>query len=236
MKKITVITLCFAALFSLHSCNKGPGRTEGITKGEADTLSIAIAVYFDDLLKTNQWENDVNYNLFFKTIKSLRKGKDVGVTPMQINEIVQNYMMKVHSLVSDQNLKKGEEFLAKNKTQGGVMELPSGLQYKILEEGYGIQPTSPTDTVTVHYVGKLIDGTQFESSYDRGEPFTFPLNGVIPGWTEGFQHLKEGTKAILYIPSELGYGSQSPYGSPIPGNATLIFEVELIKVSKTVPE
>ena len=122
----------------------------------------------------------------------------------------------------------GEKFLAENKTKEGVKTTASGLQYKITREGTGKSPKA-TDKVTVHYEGKLIDGTIFDSSIQRGEPATFPLNGVIRGWTEGFQLFKEGTKATLYIPSDLGYGAS---GSPpkIGPNATLIFDVELIKV------
>ena len=153
---------------------------------------------------------------------------------MQVGDIINSYMMTKQTLVADQNMKKGEEFLAKNKTKEGVVELPSGLQYKIIEEGTGEQPSS-TDIVTVHYRGTLIDGTQFDSSYDRDEHATFPLNGVIAGWTEGFQYLKEGTKAILYIPSDLAYGPQHRSAEITP-NSTLIFEVELISVTKAQTE
>ena len=132
--------------------------------------------------------------------------------------------------MGEKNRKEGADFLAKNKTKEGVIELESGLQYKILEEGVGIMPQA-TDTVTVHYVGTLIDGTQFDSSIERGEPSTFALDGVIPGWTEGFQLFKEGTKAILYIPEELAYGAQHRSAEITP-YSTLIFEVELIKVVK----
>ena len=230
MKKITIITLCIAALFSLQSCNNGSGRTEGISKGLSDSLSIALAVYFNDVIQGSQWTNDIDYNLIFKTMKALKKDKDkdVGIIPMQITEVVNIFMMKKMALVVEQNKK----FLEDNKTKRGVIELPSGLQYKILEEGTGIQPGSPNDTVTVHYTGTLVDGTKFDSSLDRGEPAVFPLSHVIRGWTEGFQQLKEGAKAILYVPSDLGYGPEASY--LIPGSSTLIFEVELIKVSPAV--
>ena len=127
-----------------------------------------------------------------------------------------------------QDSSKDKEFLEKNKTQDGVKVTASGLQYTILKEGSGKQPKA-TDTVEVHYRGTLIDGTEFDSSYKRNKSISFPLNGVIPGWTEGLQLMKEGAKYRLFIPSELGYGTRGA-GDLIYPNATLIFEVELIKV------
>jgi FKBP-type peptidyl-prolyl cis-trans isomerase len=126
-------------------------------------------------------------------------------------------------------LAAGQTFLARNAQEPGVMTTASGLQYKVITEGSGAQPTA-TDTVTVHYRGTLIDGTEFDSSYSRGEPISFPLNGVIPGWTEGLQLMTVGSKYILYIPSELGYGAQGA-GAAIPPNSTLIFEVELLGIN-----
>jgi FKBP-type peptidyl-prolyl cis-trans isomerase len=119
--------------------------------------------------------------------------------------------------------------LEENKKDADVVVLESGLQYKIITQGTGAKPASAADTVKVNYRGTLIDGTVFDSSYDRGEPIQFPLNGVIKGWTEGLQLLNEGTKAILYIPSDLAYGEQGA-GRDIGPNSTLIFEVELLEV------
>jgi FKBP-type peptidyl-prolyl cis-trans isomerase len=123
---------------------------------------------------------------------------------------------------------KGEEFLKENAKKEGVKTLESGLQYKVLKEGTGKTP-GPTDTVEVNYAGKLIDGTEFDSSYKRGESITFPVNGVIKGWTQALQKMKEGSKWMLYIPANLAYGERGA-GGIIGPNETLIFEVELIKV------
>ncbi len=141
---------------------------------------------------------------------------------------IKNNSSKQEKSTMDTTQKKDKEFLENNKTQEGVKVTASGLQYKVLTEGSGKQPKA-TDTVEVHYRGTLIDGTEFDSSYKRNQSISFPLNGVIAGWTEGLQLMKEGSKYKLFIPSELGYGAQGT-GNVIYPNATLIFEVELIKV------
>jgi len=128
------------------------------------------------------------------------------------------------------NLAEGEAFLAENAKKKGVVTLPSGLQYQVLQEGEG-QPPKATDTVTVHYRGTFIDGTEFDSSYSRGKPATFGLERVIKGWTEGLQLMKPGAKYKLFIPAKLAYGERS-VGSRIPVNSALIFEVELISVEE----
>ena len=122
----------------------------------------------------------------------------------------------------------GAAFLAENGKKEGVTTLPSGLQYKVIEEGAGATPTLES-TVTVHYKGTLVDGKEFDSSYSRNEPATFPVGGVIPGWTEAMQLMKEGAKWQIVIPSELAYGERGA-GPVIGPNSTLLFEVELIKV------
>ena len=124
---------------------------------------------------------------------------------------------------------KGQAYLAENSKQPDVKTTSSGLQYKVMQDGTGKSPKA-TDTVLVHYRGTLIDGTEFDSSYRRKEPIEFPLNGVIAGWTEGVQLMKEGAKYQFVIPSNLAYGQRGTPGGPIGPDATLIFEVELLKV------
>jgi FKBP-type peptidyl-prolyl cis-trans isomerase FklB len=131
-------------------------------------------------------------------------------------------------ILSEKNKAEGEKFLAENAKKEGVKVLPSGLQYKEITPGTGKSPKT-ADTVTTHYKGTLTDGTEFDSSYKRGEPATFPVSGVIPGWTEALQLMKEGAKWQLFVPPNLAYGEKGA-GQVIGPNATLIFEVELLTV------
>jgi FKBP-type peptidyl-prolyl cis-trans isomerase FklB len=132
--------------------------------------------------------------------------------------------------IVEKNKKDGEAFLAKNKGEKGVKTTASGLQYKVITAGKGKQPTAD-DTVTVNYRGTLVDGTEFDSSYKRNQPATFPVKGVIAGWTEALQLMKEGSKWMLYLPSAIAYGEHGA-GSLIGPNSTLVFEVELLSINK----
>lgn len=147
-----------------------------------------------------------------------------------LNKRMMEKQAAMNKASGDVNKVKGYQFLEENKKKEGVKVTPSGLQYKVIQEGTGIQPLA-TDQVEVHYEGTLIDGTKFDSSYDRNETITFPLNGVIRGWTEGLQLMKEGAIYMLYIPAELGYGERGA-GGVIGPNETLVFKVELKKVIK----
>ena len=174
-------------------------------------------------------------------VKGVKHGFDSTATPIvkkeEVQMLIQNFIMKKQSDSQDKmagetikNLEIGEAFLAENKNKAGVKTTGSGLQYEVITEGTGASPTAE-QTVVVHYTGSLLNGKVFDSSVERGEPATFPLNRVIPGWTEAIQLMKEGAKYKFYIPSELAYGERGA-GQDIPGNATLIFEVELIEVVK----
>jgi len=146
-----------------------------------------------------------------------------------MKQVQQEVKDKMTKLAAD-NKKQGEKFLADNGKKTGVKTTKSGLQYQVIKAGTGPTP-KPTDAVSAHYEGKLLDGTEFDSSYKRGEPATFAVQGVIPGWTEALQLMKVGSKWKLFIPAELAYGA-NPSGGPIPPNATLVFTVELLGIEK----
>ena len=174
---------------------------------------------------------EVEANSFMKGFKEAQEGKPSELTQQDVQQAMmalQQQMAEKQNAAGGENQKAGEAFLAENKEKEGVHTLPSGLQYQVLKEGTGKSP-SASDTVTTHYHGTLIDGTTFDSSYERGQPATFPVNGVIAGWTEALQMMKEGAKWRLFIPSNLAYGAQGA-GDVIGPNSTLIFDVELLSV------
>ena len=150
------------------------------------------------------------------------------MTPEEAQTAINEFFAKQKTEVMSKNKKAGEEFLAKNKSNEGIVTTASGLQYKVLVAGTGAKPKA-TDTVDCHYEGRLIDGTVFDSSYRRGQSAQFPVNGVIPGWVEALQLMPVGSKWQLYIPSELAYGEYGA-GETIEPNSTLIFDVELLGI------
>ena len=150
--------------------------------------------------------------------------------PEEAQKLITEYLTELQEKATKAAKAAGEQFLADNKKDDRVKETASGLQYIVEKEGTGAQP-GPESEVTVHYTGRLLDGTVFDSSVNRGEPATFPLNRVIPGWTEGVQLMKEGAKYRFFIPSDLAYGAQG-IPNAIPPHSTLIFDVELIKINK----
>ncbi|GCC51791.1 FKBP-type peptidyl-prolyl cis-trans isomerase [Chryseotalea sanaruensis] len=162
-------------------------------------------------------------------LKDVLEGKTLLVDQNEAMGLVQNYMQQAMMRKAEKAKEAGQQFLADNKTKEGVITTASGLQYKVLQQGSGKQPTAQ-DRVTVHYAGTLIDGTPFDSSIKRGQPATFGVNGVIRGWTEALQLMKEGDKWMLYIPYDLAYGERGS-GAQIPPYSTLLFEIELIKVN-----
>ena len=177
---------------------------------------------------------DLNIDDFAQAIKDVIAG-DLKLGDAEAQQIVQEFFAKQEEKQKAEAAEKGkaakqdgEKFLAENGKQDGVITTASGLQYQVLREGNGQSPKA-TDTVECHYEGTLIDGTKFDSSYDRGQTATFPLNQVIAGWTEGLQLMKEGGKYRFFIPYELGYGERGA-GASIPPFSTLVFDVELVSV------
>jgi len=202
-------------------------------KTDKDKLSYSMGVATATQMKRQSIEVDVD--MFAKGLRDLLSGGKLQMTEQQVQETLTKFQQEMavkqaekNKQLAEINKKEGEAFLAENKTKEGVKTLPSGLQYKILTEGKGKSPKE-TDTVTTHYRGSLTDGAEFDSSFKRGQPATFPVKGVIKGWTEALQLMKEGSKWQLFIPSDLAYGERGS-GAQIGPNAALIFEVELISI------
>lgn len=198
-----------------------------------DKVSYALGIGIGRQL-SQMGAADLNIDDFAQAIKDVIAG-DLKLGDAEAQQIVQEFFAKQEEKQKAEAAEKGkaakqdgEKFLAENGKKEGVVTTASGLQYQVLREGNGQSPKA-TDTVECHYEGTLIDGTKFDSSYDRGQTATFPLNQVIAGWTEGLQLMKEGGKYRFFIPYELGYGERGA-GASIPPFSTLVFDVELVSV------
>ena len=166
---------------------------------------------------------------FAQAIKDVLEGNQTAISHTEARDIVNKYFAELEEKMNAANIEAGKKFLEENKKREGVVTLPSGLQYEVITEGNVGHYAKATDQVQCHYEGTLIDGTLFDSSIKRGQPATFGVNQVIPGWVEALQLMPEGAKWKLYIPSDLAYGAQGA-GEMIPPHSTLIFEVELQKI------
>ena len=194
-----------------------------------EQLSYALGLIIGNNLKGMQIEGLVASE-FSRAVEQVLKGEKLEMTETQAQSIVQNFMQEQQEAMGRQAREAGEQFLAENAKREGVQTTASGLQYEVLTAAIGQKPTA-TDRVRCHYEGRLIDGTVFDSSYQRGEPATFPLNGVIAGWTEGLQLMAIGAKYRFFIPFGLGYGAQGA-GGAIPPYAALVFDVELLGINE----
>ena len=201
-------------------------------KNDIDSISYALGVMFGKTIQANIQSGgfQINNNIFIQTIQKVFQNETLDMTPEHANMYVNEQYMKLQQVKFEKNLLEGRAFLENNKNASGVVTLPSGLQYRVITMGTGEKPAA-TDTVTVHYQGTLLNGTIFDSSFQRNQPAEFPVNGVIAGWTEALQLMPVGSKWILFIPSELAYGERQMQGSPIEPNSTLIFEVELLSIN-----
>ncbi|MBE6223917.1 MAG: FKBP-type peptidyl-prolyl cis-trans isomerase [Bacteroidales bacterium] len=213
----------------LASCGGSQPQLEGVTKAEVDSVSYAVGVTFGSMIKNANLVG-LDYALVTKTMKEVANGGKAKIHEQEAGYIVNAYMQKCQVAVGKMKEKEEAEFLAKNKKNEGVEETASGLQYKIENPGNELRATAK-DTVEVNYKGTLLDGTVFDSSYDRGETVKFPLDRVIAGWTEGMQLVGEGGKLTLWVPFNLGYGPRA-MSEDLPAYSTLVFEVELVKINK----
>ncbi len=238
MRKLLAIALLTALSAGLVTAQEKEKKKKGSEpvielKTKLDTISYALGGDIGKNLKMNGI--DFTMDPFIAGIRDAVINNTNRFTPAQTDSIMNVFQQELmakqeseKSMKSKENKDKGLAFLAENKTKEGVIETASGLQYKVLVPGMGENPKA-TDEVTVHYTGTLIDGTVFDSSLKGGKPVTFPLNGVIPGWTEGLQFVKPGGKLMLWIKSDLAYGDREV--GPIPAGSLLIFEIELLSIN-----
>ena len=208
-------------------------KTPLALKSDKDKVSYAIGVNIGKSMRKDTV--DVDPAIFSRGMKDALAGGKLLLTDDEIKATLTKLQTELRARqevamqkAGDINKKAGDDFLAQNKTKEGVVALPDGLQYKVLKQGNGPKPTA-TDSVVCNYRGTLLDGTEFDSSYKRGQPATFPVNGVIKGWTEAVQLMPVGSKWQLFIPADLAYGNRGA-GADIGPNATLIFEVELLSI------
>ncbi len=225
---LTIVALAIIAT----SCGQKVKTNLKLTNS-VDTLSYCIGADVASSLKSSNVE-EINYDAFMKGFDDVYKDKELMLKKDTLRVLINKYIMDIRMKSFEKNLEEGKKFLEENKKREGVITTESGLQYEIITEGTGKSP-SATSIVRTHYRGTLLDGTVFDSSYEKGEPIEFPLNGVIKGWTEGLQYMKEGGKYKLYLPTELAYGMNVRPGGKIQPNMALIFEIELIEV-KEQPE
>ena len=222
------IIIILAVLFLVSQVN---AQENLVLKTQKDKMSYVIGMDIGNNLKRQSI--DVDPNILAKAIKDALAGQKPLLSDQEIRETMaahQNEMKAKQEALAKKNKEQGDAFLAGNKKKEGVKTLPSGLQYKVIKAGKGKKP-KPDDSVTTQYRGTLIDGTEFDSSYKRGQPATFKVSGVIPGWTEALQLMEEGAKWQLFIPPNLAYGERGA-GGVIGPNATLIFEIELISIQE----
>jgi FKBP-type peptidyl-prolyl cis-trans isomerase FklB len=227
--------LAVVALVGLIGCSPAEEKDVKL-ETQKDKISYAIGMSVGKNL--NRDSISISPDAFLRGVMDARLDSaarlmndgEIQTTMMAFQDSLRKKQEDQARVAGEENMTKGAAFLAENGKKPGVVTLPSGLQYKILTDGKGKTPKAGS-TVTTHYRGRLLDGTEFDSSYKRGQPAQFPVGGVIRGWTEALQLMKEGSKWELYVPPDLAYGA-SGAGGVIPPNATLIFEVELLSVDK----
>ncbi|WP_321285503.1 FKBP-type peptidyl-prolyl cis-trans isomerase [uncultured Sunxiuqinia sp.] len=228
--KFKSILFTLAAISVLAACQPQGSRNADLVT-TADSASYAIGVLVGDQNKQqleSTGSDDFNTDILITAFEQQLKGEETKMTIEDARTFIQAYFKNLAEAEGEANKKAGEEFLASNKEKEGVQVTESGLQYEVIKEGDGPKPTADQQ-VKVHYTGTLLDGTVFDSSVERGEPATFGVSQVIPGWTEALQLMSVGSKWKIYIPGEIAYGPRGA-GADIGPNETLIFEVELLEI------
>ena len=227
-KLVSVLGAVVLAGFTL------PGVTAGPVELKTDPEKNGYSLGYDIGRSLKRKLVEVDAGAAGQGMKDALGGAAPALSEQEIQQRFDALRQESARRIPEKNLKDGEAFLARNKGGKGVKTTASGLQYKVITAGKGKQPKAE-DTVTVNYRGTLIDGTEFDSSYTRGQPATFPVKGVIPGWTEALQLMKEGSKWMLYIPSNLAYAERGA-GPMIGPNSALVFEVELLSINKAAAQ
>ena len=223
MKRFMIIAAALSVALT------APGENKPQLKDLKDKVSYSIGLDLGFNFKKQNLE--LNPDALLAGVKDAQSGKQPLLNENEVKETMTALTKQIEDkqkALAEQNVKDGEKFLAENKKKEGVKTTASGLQYKVIKEGTGPQPKL-TDSVVANYRGTLINGTEFDSSYKRGQPATFPLTGVIKGWTEALQLMKVGSKYQLFIPANLAYGDRG-MGPDLGPNSTLIFEVELVGI------
>jgi len=233
MKKIMIIA-CVAILAACSQKAEGPAKAPALTL-DNDKAKISYAIGLDIAQSLQSLESELDRSVLIAAINDRLDGGEVKLTAEDAGKVKQDFFKKQaakraadQKAAAQKNIAAGKAFLAENAKKAGVTTTASGLQYEVLTPGTGDKPAA-TDKVTVNYKGMLIDGTEFDSSYKRGKPVTFPLNGVIKGWTEGVQLMSVGSKFKFVLPADLAYGERGA-GAKIGPNSVLVFEVELLGI------
>lgn len=233
----SVASLLVFAILMLFAggCNDGAIGQKANLSTKADSVSYSLGYNYGRIL-AQEGIDDLDlanyaagvFDAMYDSVEAI-SATDRDSILMAFQQELQAKQEMARAAESEKNLKEGEDFLAENRSNEGVVETESGLQYRVIEEGTGDKP-SATNTVEVHYRGTLLNGEEFDSSYRRNQTATFPLNRVIEGWTEGLQLMSVGSKYEFFIPAYLAYGDTPPQGSPIKAGSVLVFEVELIDI------
>jgi FKBP-type peptidyl-prolyl cis-trans isomerase FklB len=228
MKLKILVIIMVLSIFGVNAQSKKKIKL----KTESDSISYCIGISIGNAIKSQNIEG-LNVEIISKAISTINKGEDGIISLADAENFLRSYFAKKQEAEALVKAEKSKQFFTENKKKDGVIELPSGLQYKVITEGSGNNPVD-SNYVKVHYKGMFVDGKVFDNSYDRGEPTEFPVTGVIPGFTEALKLMKPGSKWQIFIPPHLGYGEQGA-GGVIGPNEILIFEIELIEIGLAPP-